>query len=85
MLKRKQALLTVPHARAFIVEDLRNGGDPKNSHGIVEVKLERGQAVEGEVLAARLLHHGQGEGQTWLLLETRLCHREVWTGVGRVN
>jgi superfamily II DNA or RNA helicase len=41
----REALLTVPHARAFIVEDLRNGGDSKNSHGIVEVKLEKGQTV----------------------------------------
>src|SRR5580704_8093986 len=41
----REALLTVPHARAFIVEDLRNGGDPNKSHGIVEVKLERGQTV----------------------------------------
>ena len=41
----REALLTVPHARAFIVEDLRNGGDPKNAHGIVEVKLEKGSTV----------------------------------------
>jgi hypothetical protein len=41
----REALLTVPHAREFIVEDLRNGGDPKNSHGIVEVKLEKGHTV----------------------------------------
>jgi hypothetical protein len=41
----REALLTVPHARAFIVEDLRNGGDPKNYHGIVEVKLEKGVTV----------------------------------------
>ena len=41
----REALLTVPHARAFIVEDLRNGGDPKNSPGIVEVKLDKGQTV----------------------------------------
>jgi hypothetical protein len=94
----REALLTVPHTRAFIVEDLRNGGDPKNSHGIVEVKLERGQTVvrgiattlpqlrsmrtqgmEGEVPAARILHHGQGEGQTRLLLEARLCRSKVRT------
>jgi hypothetical protein len=41
----REALLTVPHARAFIVEDLRNGGDPNKSHGIIEVKLEKGQTV----------------------------------------
>ncbi len=41
----REALLTVPNARAFVIEDLRNGGDPKNTHGIVEVKLEQGQIV----------------------------------------
>jgi hypothetical protein len=32
-----------PNARAFIIEDLRKGGDPKNTPGIVEVKLEKGR------------------------------------------
>jgi hypothetical protein len=41
----REALLTIPNARAFLVEDLRNGGDPKNAHGIVEVKLEKGLTV----------------------------------------
>lgn len=41
----REALLTVPNARAFVIEDLRNGGDPRNTHGIVEVKLEQGQIV----------------------------------------
>ena len=41
----REALLTVPNARAFVIEDLRNGGDPKNTHGIVEVRLEKGSTV----------------------------------------
>ena len=41
----REALLTVPNARAFVIEDLRNGGDPKNTHGIVEVQLEKGSTV----------------------------------------
>jgi hypothetical protein len=41
----REVLLTVPHARTFIIEDLRNGGDPKKAHGIVEVKLEKGAIV----------------------------------------
>lgn len=41
----REILLTIPHARTFLIEDLRNGGDPKNTHGIVEVKLERGSTV----------------------------------------
>ena len=35
----REALLTVPNARAFIIEDLRNVRDPKNPHGNVELKL----------------------------------------------
>ena len=41
----REALLTVPGARTFIIEDLRNGGDPNNTHGIVEVRLEKGKTV----------------------------------------
>jgi hypothetical protein len=41
----REVLLTVPYARTFIIEDLRNGGDPKRAHGIVEVKLEKGAIV----------------------------------------
>lgn len=35
----REVLLTIPRARAFLVEDMRNGGDPKKQHGICEVKL----------------------------------------------
>jgi superfamily II DNA or RNA helicase len=38
----REALLTVPRARTFLIEDMRNGGDPKKPHGICEVKLRKG-------------------------------------------
>ena len=41
----REALLTVPRARAFLIEDMRNGGDPKRPHGICEVKLRKGRIV----------------------------------------
>lgn len=41
----REVLVTVPHARAFILYDLRNGGDPTRPHGIVEVQLRNGHAV----------------------------------------
>jgi hypothetical protein len=41
----REVLITVPHARAFVVYDLRNGGDPKNSHGVVEVSMRNGHVV----------------------------------------
>jgi len=41
----REALLTVPRARTFLIEDMRNGGDPKKPHGICEVKLRKGRVV----------------------------------------
>ena len=41
----REVLITVPHARAFMLYDLRNGGDPSKPHGIVEVRLRNGHAV----------------------------------------
>ena len=39
----REALVTVPRARAFLIEDLRNGGDPRKAHGVCEVKLRKGE------------------------------------------
>jgi len=41
----REALLTVPRARTFLIEDMRNGGDPKKPHGICEVKMRKGKIV----------------------------------------
>jgi hypothetical protein len=41
----REALLTVPRARTFLIEDMRNGGDPKKPHGICEVKMRKGRIV----------------------------------------
>jgi SNF2 family DNA or RNA helicase len=41
----REALVTVPRARTFLVEDLRNGGDPRKAHGVCEVKLRKGRIV----------------------------------------
>jgi hypothetical protein len=41
----REVLVTVPNARAFILYDLRNGGDPTRPHGIVEVQLRNGHAI----------------------------------------
>jgi superfamily II DNA or RNA helicase len=41
----REALLTVPRARTFLIEDMRNGGDPKKPHGVCEVKLRKGRIV----------------------------------------
>ena len=41
----REVLLTVPRGRVFVLYDLRNGGDPSKPHGVVEVKLRNGHAV----------------------------------------
>jgi len=38
----REILITVPAARTYIIEDLRNGGDPKKPHGVVEIQYAKG-------------------------------------------
>jgi hypothetical protein len=60
----REALLTVPRARTFLIEDIRNGGDPKKPHGICEVKLRKGKIVY--------------EGMRLSLAELRRMGRKEW-------
>jgi hypothetical protein len=47
----REVLLTLPRARTFLIEDMRNGGDPSRPHGVCEVKLRNGRTVyEGKRL-----------------------------------
>jgi len=48
----REVLLTIPCARAFLFEDMRNGGDPSRPHGICEVKLSKGKTVYESILVA---------------------------------
>jgi superfamily II DNA or RNA helicase len=41
----REAFLTLPHIRVFLIDDLRNGGNPRDPHGINEVRLRRGEIV----------------------------------------
>ncbi len=59
-----KVLVTVPRARAFILYDLRNGGDPTRPHGIVEVQLRNGHAVH--------------KGMKTTLSELRRMRRKGW-------
>ena len=36
----REAIQTIPGIRVFMVDDIRNGGDPKTPHGVNEVKLQ---------------------------------------------
>ena len=60
----REVLLTIPRARTFLIEDLRNGGDPGKRHGVCEVRLNNGRAVY--------------EGKRLSLAEMRRLGRKGW-------
>lgn len=41
----REAFLTIPGIRVFLIDDLRNGGDEKSPHGVNEVRLKDGRIV----------------------------------------
>jgi hypothetical protein len=60
----REVLLTIPRARAFLIEDMRNGGAPGKLHGVCEVKLNKGKTVY--------------EGKRLSLAEMRRMGRKEW-------
>jgi hypothetical protein len=50
----REVLITFPRARAFVIYDMRNGGDPTRPHGIVEVQLKDGRTVNKGLKPPRL-------------------------------
>ena len=42
----REAFLTLPGVRVFLIDDLRNGGGENKSHGVNEVRLRQGE-VDG--------------------------------------
>ena len=61
----REAIKTLPFVRTFLVEDMRNGGDPKQPHGVCEVRLRKGRVVY--------------EGTQLSLAELRKLGRKGWT------
>jgi superfamily II DNA or RNA helicase len=41
----REAFLTLPGIRVFLIDDFRNGGDETRSHGVNEVRLRKGSIV----------------------------------------
>jgi hypothetical protein len=41
----REVLLTIPRARTFLIEDMRNGGDSNKPHGVCEVRLNKGKTI----------------------------------------
>src|SRR5271157_3533454 len=60
----REVLMTIPRARAFLIEDMRNGGAPGKPHGVCEVKLSKGKTVY--------------EGKRLSLAEMRRMGRKEW-------
>jgi hypothetical protein len=60
----REVFITVPRARAFVIYDLRNGGDPSRPHGVAEVQMKQGHAVN--------------EGLKSSLFEMRAMGRKGW-------
>jgi hypothetical protein len=60
----REVLMTVPRARTFVIEDMRNGGHRAKPHGVCEVKLSKGKIIY--------------EGKRFSLAEMRRLGRREW-------
>ncbi|HJT71554.1 MAG TPA: helicase-related protein [Terriglobales bacterium] len=79
----REAFLTLPGVRVFLIDDLRNGGDENKAHGVNEVRLRSGRIVrEGfqtSLSELRLRRSSTTPRQRWLAL----CGRPSLFIVGR--
>jgi hypothetical protein len=66
----REAFLTLPNIRVFLIEDMRNGGDIRKPHGINEVVLNR----DGEIVR---------KGVNFSLSELRHMGRKGWRKFAR--
>jgi superfamily II DNA or RNA helicase len=71
----REAFLTLPFIRVFIIDDLRNGGDENKHHGVNEVRLRQGRIVrEGlrtTLSELRLRRDSPSSRTRWLSLGSR--------------
>ena len=79
----REAFLTLPGVRVFLIDDLRNGGDENKSHGVNEVRLRRGRIVREGLQTSlsdlRLRKASSSPRKRWL----SLCGRPSLFIVGR--
>jgi superfamily II DNA or RNA helicase len=79
----REALLTIPGIRVFLIDDMRNGGEEKAPHGVNEVRLRRGVIVrEGlhtTLSDLRLRKQYGSSRERWFAL----CHGPALFIVGR--
>src|SRR5258706_9289982 len=79
----REAFLTLPELRVFLIDDLRNGGDENTPHGVNEVRLKHGRIVrEGlhtTLSEMRLRKQFSSSRDRWM----SLCARPALFIVGR--
>ena len=79
----REAFLTLPGIRVFLIDDLRNGGDENKAHGVNEVRLRQGRIVrEGlqtTLSELRLRRDSPSSRKRW----SSLCGRPSLFIVGR--
>src|SRR5580704_9405983 len=79
----REAFLTLPGVRIFLIDDLRNGGDENKTHGLNEVRFRQGRMVrEGfrtTLSELRLRKESSSSRKRWL----SLCGRPSLFIVGR--
>jgi superfamily II DNA or RNA helicase len=79
----REAILTIPGIRVFLIDDMRNGGDTKSPHGINEVRLKGGtiirEGLQTTLSDLRLRKHCASSRKRWL----SLCRRPALFIVGR--
>src|SRR3954469_10003129 len=79
----REAFLTLPGIRVFVIDDFRNGGDESKAHGVNEVRLQKSDVVrEGlhtTLSELRLRRNSRSSRQRWM----SLCGRPSLFIVGR--
>ena len=79
----REAFLTLPGVRVFLIDDLRNGGGRNKAHGVNEVRLKRGRVgrdgLRTSLSELRLRKESTSARQRWL----SLCGRSSLFIVGR--
>jgi hypothetical protein len=79
----REAFLTIPGIRVFLIDDLRNGGNGNTPHGVNEVRLKQGRVVrEGlhtTLSDIRLRKQSASSRDRWM----SLCARPALFIVGR--
>jgi hypothetical protein len=79
----REAFLTLPGVRVFLIDDLWNGGDENKTHGVNEVRLRQGRIVREGLRTAlselRLRNDSSSSRKRWL----SLCGRPSLFIVGR--